>query len=417
MLTIKKKRLSCSFPTSCVITNRKRVDFYSVIFGMRWILYIQMRKPFSIHWSEVAHTYILCSIGETMNLFTKLNEENHEQLMFCTDPHSGLQAIICIHSTSLGPAIGGIRFFPYPSEQSAIQDALRLSKAMTYKSALAGLNLGGGNAVIIGENGLKSEALFRSFGRYIESLNGRFIGGEDMNTTVEDMNHIRNETRWVLGSSVANRAGKTASMTAYGVVQAMRACLEIKFGRTNIKGKRIAIQGVGSVGFQVAKLLHEQGAELLYYDLSRRNLNKVMEAFPGTIITDDFYETDCDILSPCAVGGVLNQRTIPRLKASIIVGAANNQLEQEESDAELLKERGILYATDYAVNSGGLISVAAELSGSSEQRAKEDTANIFNTIKRVVEYADTENVNTWKAANHIAEQRMKSIARLKNFFL
>mgnify|MGYP001477929632 CR=1 FL=1 len=352
-----------------------------------------------------------------MNLFTKINEENHEQLMICNDPHSGLQAIICIHSTSLGPAIGGIRFFPYPSEQSAIQDALRLSKAMTYKSALAGLNLGGGNAVIIGENGLKSEALFRSFGRYIESLNGRFIGGEDMNTTVEDMNHIRNETRWVLGSSVANRAGKTASMTAYGVVQAMRACLEIKFTRTDLKGKRIAIQGVGSVGFQVAKLLHEQGAELLYYDLSRRNLNKVMEAFPGTIITDDFYETDCDILSPCAVGGVLNQRTIPRIKASIIVGAANNQLEQEETDAELLKERGILYATDYAVNSGGLISVAAELSGASEQRAKEDTANIFNTIKRVVEYADTEDVNTWKAANHIAEQRMKSIARLKNFFL
>lgn len=352
-----------------------------------------------------------------MNLFTKINEENHEQLMICNDPHSGLQAIICIHNTSLGPAIGGIRFFPYPSEESALQDALRLSKAMTYKSALAGLNLGGGNAVIIGENGLKSEALFRSFGRYIESLNGRFIGGEDMNTTVEDMNHIRNETRWVLGSSVANRAGKTASMTAYGVVQAMRACLEIKFGRTELRGRKVAIQGVGSVGFQVAKLLHEQGADLLYYDLSRRNLNKVMEAFPGTIITDDFYETECDILSPCAVGGVLNQRTIPRIKASIIVGAANNQLEQEESDAELLKERGILYATDYAVNSGGLISVAAELSGASEQRAKEDTANIFNTIKRVVEYADTEDVNTWKAANHIAEQRMKSIARLKNFVL
>ena len=352
-----------------------------------------------------------------MNLFTKLREENHEQLMVCNDPHSGLQAIICIHSTSLGPAIGGIRFFPYPSEESAVQDALRLSKAMTYKSALAGLNLGGGNAVIIGENGIKSEALFRSFGRYIESLNGRFIGGEDMNTTVEDMNHIRNETRWVLGSSVANRAGKTSSMTAYGVVQAMRACLEVKFGRTDLRGKKIAIQGVGAVGFQVAKLLYEQGSELLYYDLSRRNLNKVMNEFPGTIIKDDFYETECDILSPCAVGGVLNQRTIPRIKASIIVGAANNQLEQEETDAELLKERNILYATDYAVNSGGLISVAAELSGSSEQRAKEDTANIFNTIKRVVEYADTENVNTWKAANHIAEQRLRSIVRLKNFFL
>ena len=352
-----------------------------------------------------------------MNLFEQISEENHEQLMVCYDPLSNLRAIICVHSTALGPAIGGIRFFPYPTDQSAIQDALRLSKAMTYKSALAGLNLGGGNAVIIGENGLKSEALFRSFGRYIESLNGRFIGGEDMNTTVEDMNHIRNETQWVLGSSVANRAGKTAMMTAYGVVQAMRACLEITFGRTELKGKKVAIQGVGSVGFQVAKLLHEAGAKLYYYDLSQRNLNAVMAAFPGTIITEDFYETECDILSPCAVGGVLNQRTIPRIKASIIVGAANNQLEKEESDAEFLKERGILYATDYAVNSGGLISVAAELSGASEQRAKEDTANIFNTIKRVVEYADTENVNTWKAANYIAEQRMKSIARLKNFFL
>lgn len=352
-----------------------------------------------------------------MNLFEQLSEDNHEQLMVCHDPGSNLRAVICIHSTALGPAIGGIRFFPYPTDQSAIQDALRLSKAMTYKSALAGLNLGGGNAVIIGENGLKSEALFRSFGRYIESLNGRFIGGEDMNTTMEDMNHIRNETRWVLGSSVANRAGKTAMMTAYGVVQAMRACLEIRFGRTELSGKKIAIQGVGAVGFQVAKLLHEAGAYLYYYDLSQRNINTVMESFPGTVITEDFYEAECDILSPCAVGGVLNQRTIPRINASIIVGAANNQLEQEESDAELLKARGILYATDYAVNSGGLISVAAELSGVSDQRAKEDTANIFNTIKRVVEYADTEDVNTWKAASHIAEQRMKSIVRLKDFFL
>lgn len=352
-----------------------------------------------------------------MDLFEQLKTDKHEQLMLCNDAQSGLQAIICIHNTNLGPAIGGIRFFPYPTQSHAIQDALRLSKAMTYKSALAGLSLGGGNAVIIGENALKSEVLFRSFGRYVQSLNGRFIGGEDMNTTVEDMNHIRKETQWVLGSSIANRSGQTASMTAYGVVQAMRACIEIRFGTTELTGKKVAIQGVGAVGFQVAKLLHTHGADLLYHDLSSRNLTRVMQEFPGTVITGDFYSTPCDILSPCAVGGVLNQRTIPRIVAPIVVGAANNQLENELLDAQSLKEKDILYATDYAVNSGGLIFVTSEMVGSSVQRAKEDTANIFNTIKRVIELASQQNTNTWIAANQLAEERMRSIAMLKNFFL
>jgi len=197
----------------------------------------------------------------------------------------------------------------------------------------------------------------------------------------------------------------------------MRACLEIRFGRTELRGRKIAIQGVGSVGYQVAKLLHEGGAQLFYYDLSNRNLNRVMKDFPGTVITEDLYSTPCDILAPCAVGGVLNQRTIPRIQAPIIAGAANNQLEKEEVDAELLKERGILYATDYAVNAGGLISVSAELKGSSQQRAKEDTAKIFNTIKHIIGLADKENLNTWSAANILAEKRMHSISRLKNFYL
>jgi len=391
---------------------------------MRLILRTVTESTSSMQPIEAEKKRPLCGIdiGETMkdqnNLFHQMEAEQHEQLMFCNDPNTGLRAIICIHNTTLGPAIGGIRFFQYSSQNAAIQDALRLSKAMTYKSALAGLNLGGGKAVIIGQNASKSEALFRSFGRYIESLGGRFIGGEDMNTTVEDMNHIRHETQWVLGSSTAKGgSGQTSPMTAYGVVQAMRACLEVRFGRTDLHGRKIAIQGVGAVGYQVAKLLHEQGAQLYYHDLSSRNLKRVMTAFPGEVITGDFYSTKCDILAPCAVGGVLNQRTIPRIHASIVAGAANNQLENEDLDAELLKKRNILYATDYAINSGGLISASAELTGSSPQRAKEDTAKIFNTIKHIIGLADKEKLNTWSAANLLAEKRMQTIAKLKNFYL
>ncbi|MEC7983727.1 MAG: Glu/Leu/Phe/Val dehydrogenase dimerization domain-containing protein [Myxococcota bacterium] len=353
-----------------------------------------------------------------MNLFEKIQSQGHEQVVFCNNPQTGLRAVIALHSTVLGPAIGGIRIFPYASEQEAIDDVLRLSKAMTYKASLAGLNLGGGNAVIIGDSGVKSEALFRSFGRYIQSLNGRFIGGADMSTNVEDINNIHLETEWVLGSSVnKGGSGNPAPMTAFGVYHGIRACLEIVFGNPNVRGKKIAIQGVGAVGFEVARYLHEAGAKLLYYDISSRHLKRAMEHFPGTVIESSFYKTDCDVLAPCAVGGIINQRTIPRIQAPIIAGAANNQLEEESIDAQLLKEKGILYATDYAVNAGGLISVSAELTGHSKQKTLEDVANIFDSVKKIFNLSEQENISTVAAADKIAKNRIQSIATLAGFFL
>jgi len=353
-----------------------------------------------------------------MNLFDKVQSLGHEQIVFCNNKKTGLKAIIGIHSTILGPAIGGIRLFPYSCEISAVNDVLRLSKAMTYKSALAGLNLGGGNAVIIGDYSIKSEALFRSFGRYIESLNGRFIGGEDMNTNVEDMNNINLETEWVLGSSTTmGGSGDPSPMTALGVFYGIQACLEVVFGSPNLRGRTIAIQGVGSVGFKLARLLHQSGAKLLYHDISSRNLKRVMESFPGRVIEESYFTTECDVIAPCAIGGVINQRTIPKINAPIIAGAANNQLEEEAIDAQLIKEKGILYATDYAINAGGLISVSEELNGYSQEKTREDVANIFNSIKLIVNLAEREKINTVSAANKIAEQRIAAISTLSGFYL
>ena len=354
-----------------------------------------------------------------MNLFTEMTEMGHEQVLFCRNDDVGLRAIIAIHDTTLGPALGGLRLYNYGNEEDAVRDVLRLSRGMTYKAAVAGLALGGGKAVIMGDPSIKSEALFRSFGRHVQSLGGRYITAEDMNTTVEDMNAISRETEWVTGAgSYQGGAGDPSPVTAWGVFQGIRACLEVVYGSPDVSGRTIAIQGVGNVGYHLARYLNERGAKLLYTDISERKLRKIQEDFGGKIIDEEeFYSTECDVLAPCAVGGILNKDTIPKIRAPIVAGGANNQLDDEDSDGTLLEEAGITYAPDYVINAGGLIHVYAELKGFPEEKAMSDASLIFDTVKRVINKAKSLGITTTDASNQVAEERMEQVARLQRLHL
>ena len=267
-----------------------------------------------------------------MTIFEQLASYGHEQIVFCRNDDVGLRAIIAIHDTTLGPALGGCRLYDYPTEGDAVRDVLRLSRGMTYKAAVAGLDLGGGKAVLIGDPSTKSESMFRAFGRHVESLGDRYITAEDMNTSVEDMDNIRRETRWVTGSG--HGSGDPSPVTAWGCYHGIRACLEVIYGSPDVQGRTVAIQGAGNVGYWLAKYLHEGGANLMYADISNKRLARVMEEFGGTVIEgDDFYRANCDVLAPCAIGGIINHRTIPLIKAPIIAGGANNQLDDEQREA------------------------------------------------------------------------------------
>ncbi|MDP6935317.1 MAG: Glu/Leu/Phe/Val dehydrogenase, partial [Myxococcota bacterium] len=336
-----------------------------------------------------------------MSVFADMTEMGHEQVVFCRNEQAGLRAIIAIHDTTLGPALGGCRLYEYASEEDAIRDVLRLSKGMTYKAAVAGLDLGGGKAVIIGEPSMKNESLFRAFGRHVDSLGGRYITAEDMNTTVEDMAWIHRETRWVTGlADFQGGAGDPSPVTAWGVYHGIRACLEVLYGNPSVQGRTVAIQGVGNVGGHLARYLAEGGAKLIFTDISERRLDRLCSEVEGTIIDmDDFYSAECDVLAPCAVGGIINAHTIPRVKAGIIAGGANNQLEDEERDSKLLEEAGIIYAPDYIINAGGLIHVYSELHQYPKERAMADAQGIFDTIKRVINTAKSDSSTTVTAAN------------------
>lgn len=351
-----------------------------------------------------------------MSIFSDLTELGHEQLVFCKNDDVGLRAIIGIHSTALGPALGGTRLYNYATEADAIRDVLRLSRGMTYKAAVAGLNLGGGKAVIIGDPAsIKTEGLFRAFGRHVESLGGRYITAEDMNTTVENMNWIRSETRWVTGvSTYAGGSGDPSPVTAWGVYHGIRACLEVVYGSPDVSGRTVAIQGVGAVGYHLARHLHEHGARLIYSDVSARKLAHCVDSFGGQIVDeDDFWTTECDVLAPCAIGGIVNSSTIPKIRAPIIAGAANNQLDDEQRDGNALERAGIIYAPDYVINAGGLINVYAELQGHPAEKAMEDAANIFNTVKAVINKAQAQKITTTQASNQMAEERIQTVARLQ----
>lgn len=339
----------------------------------------------------------------------------HEQVVFCHDPHVGLKAIIAIHNTSLGPALGGTRMWNYKNEEEALVDVLRLSKGMTYKAAAAGLNLGGGKAVIIGDpKTQKSEALFRAFGHFVNSLNGKYITAEDVGTGVTDMEHIYMETPWVTGiPKDFGGSGDPSPYTAHGVLMAIKASAKEKYGSDSLKGKRIAVQGLGNVGSNLVKYLKEEGAEITVADIDAARTKATADQFGAKAVSpDEILFVDCDILAPCALGAVVNDGTIQKIKAKVIAGGANNIL-AEGRHGDQLKELGILYAPDYVANAGGLMNVFVELEGYSPERAFEKTRRVYDNILKVYEIAKRDNIATNVAADRLAEERIRTIGRLK----
>ncbi len=350
-----------------------------------------------------------------------IHRAGHEQVVFCHDAPTGLRAIIAIYSTALGPAIGGTRFYPYPSEEAAIGDVLNLSKAMAYKSALAGLDLGGGKAVIIGDPGrLKSEALLRAYGRFVQSLNGRYITACDIGTYSEDMDIIARECRHVTGRTVLRGgAGDSSVLTAFGVFHGMRAAAEHIWGSASLEGRMVAVEGVGKVGSHLVDHLITGGARVTIYDVSPAAIQRVLSSHPdvrAVASRPQLIGGEMDIYAPCALGGALDEQTVASLGARIVCGAANNQLAHPGVE-KLLADHGITYAPDYLVNSGGLIQVADELEGFSFERAKARAEQIFDTTKRILATADSESVPPAVAADRLAERRMSEVGRLRGIWL
>jgi valine dehydrogenase (NAD+) len=344
-----------------------------------------------------------------------------EQVVFCQDRHTGLKAIISIHSTALGPALGGTRFYPYASEADALTDALHLSRAMAYKNALAGLDLGGGKAVIWGDPArLKSEALLRAYGRFVESLNGRYYTACDVGTYVPDMDVIARETRFVTGRSVENGgAGDSSILTAWGVFQGMRAAAEHTWGSPTLAGRRVGIAGLGKVGKLLAGHLIEDGAAVVATDVSEAALEWARSSYPQIDLVADtrtLITSDIDVYAPCALGGALDDDTVPVLRAKVVAGGANNQLAHPGIE-KMLEERGILYAPDYLVNAGGVIQVADEIHGFNFERAKLRATGIFDTTRRILQLADDEGVPPAVAADRLAERRIAEVGRLRAIHL
>jgi leucine dehydrogenase len=350
--------------------------------------------------------------------FAKMEELGHEQVIFCQNQEIGLKAIIAIHDTTLGPALGGTRMWPYKTEEEAITDALRLSRGMTYKAAAAGLNLGGGKAVIIGNPKTdKSEALFRAFGRFIESLKGRFITGEDVGIDVNDVEYMYMETKYVCGLSQAHGGGgDPGPVTAFGVAQGIRACVQERFGTDSLKGLVVAIQGLGSVGFHLGKLLSQEQVKLFGTDIDEEKMGRARSQLDIEIVKpDEIYDVPADVFAPCALGAVINDRTLSRIKFKIIAGAANNQLEENRHGLELHR-REILYAPDYVINAGGLINVYVEIEGYDRERALRMTRGIFYNLRKVFQIAREENISTNQAADKLVEQRIDMVRHLKGTY-
>lgn len=355
-----------------------------------------------------------------MGVFEELARKDHEQVIFCHDEVSGLKAIIAIHDTTLGPALGGTRMWTYPDEESALRDVLRLSRGMTYKSAAAGLNLGGGKAVIIGDSKtMKSEVLFRAYGRFIQGLGGRYITAEDVGTSVRDMEWVRMETDYVVGISRSlGGSGDPSPVTALGTNEGIKASLKWVTGKESLQGRRVAVQGVGHVGYHLVQLLTEGGAKVVACDIDQDNLKKVTRDFAGIEIVhpDRIYDVPCDVFAPCALGAVIDDDTVERLKCEIVCGSANNILADEDKHSAALERRGILYAPDYVVNAGGLINVANELEGYHRDYALRQAEAIYDITTQILTIARDEKITTVKAANTLAERRIEAIGRIKDSY-
>jgi leucine dehydrogenase len=350
-----------------------------------------------------------------MSVFEHITGDGYEQIVFCSDDQSGLRAIIAIHSTALGPALGGTRFYPYANEDEALVDVLRLARGMTYKAAAAGLDLGGGKAVIIGDpKRIASEELFRAYGRFIETLGGRYITAEDVGTALEDMDVVRRESRWVTGCShTYGGSGDPSPVTAYGVLNGIKACAVEVFGDASLKGRTVALQGVGKVGHALCGYLVEAGAKVTIADIDVDNLARAVSDFGvETTSLDTIHAFEADIFAPCALGGGINDDTISELRCKIIAGAANNQLERDEH-GDKLRDLGILYAPDFVINAGGLINVEDELRGYDRERAMQKVQGIYKQLQHIFAMARERNISTAKAALEHAQERIRRISRIR----
>ncbi len=355
-----------------------------------------------------------------MKVFEAMAQHNHEEVVFCHDQDAGLRAIIAIHDTTLGPSLGGARMWPYKTEEEALQDVLRLSRGMTYKAAAAGLNLGGGKAVIIGDpQAQKSEMLFRAFGRFVEGLAGRYITAEDVGTEVRDMEWVRMETQWVTGISEAlGGSGDPSPVTARGVYHGMKAAVEEAFGSPSLRGKKVAIQGAGHVGYYLAEFLTQEKAKVFISDLRPQKVEKaVLQLGVTAVEPDKIFDVEAEVFAPCALGAIINDETIPRFQFRIIAGGANNQLKDEKRHGKILKEKNLVYAPDYVINAGGLINVANEIEGYNREKALKQAEEIYPILKQIFEIARREDVPTNVASDRLAERRLEQLAKLKRMHL
>ena len=347
-----------------------------------------------------------------------MEKHGHEQLVACSEPSVGLRAFIAIHDTTLGPAVGGVRIWPHDTEEEAMMDVLRLSQAITYKSAAAGLPLGGGKALIMADPRKdKSEALLRAFARYVDTLGGRYITTTDMGSTTRDLEHISLETRYVTGLPISSGgSGDTSLLTGLGIYMGMKACSKAMWGSDSLSGRTVAMQGFGKVAYYTAKHLLEEGANLVATDIDQGAVDRARELGARIVDPDEIYDVPCDIFSPCALGGVLNSRTIPRLKCRVVAGGANNQL-LTQGDGVALNQRGILYAPDYIINAGGIINISCEIGATyREDRAREMTGRIYETMERVLNIASKEEIATAQAADSLAEERINSVKMLRGVY-
>jgi leucine dehydrogenase len=348
-------------------------------------------------------------------IFESISKTNHEEVVFCQNQDAGLKAIIAIHNSVLGPALGGLRMWPYATEQDALNDVLRLSRGMTYKAAVSGLNLGGGKAVIIGDPSKdKSEALFRAFGRFVNSLNGRYITAEDVGIDVNDMEHVYRETEFVTGvHQVHGGSGDPSPFTAFGTLQGLMAAMQVQFGNEDIGKYSFAVQGVGHVGMEYVKLLRERGAKVFVTDINGDLVQRAVDDHGAeAVASEQIYDVDADVYSPCALGGTINEATLDRLKCKLICGAANNQLANNEIGDEV-QRRGILYAPDYAVNAGGLMNVSLEIDGYNRERAMRMLRTIYFNLARIFEISKRDGIPTYMAADRMAEERINVIGKLR----
>lgn len=353
-----------------------------------------------------------------MEILFRMEEHDYEEIVFCHDRKSGLKAIIVIHDTTLGPALGGTRMWDYQSEEEALEDAMRLARGMTYKNAAAGLSLGGGKTVIIGHPKRdKSPELFLALGKFIDRLNGAYITAEDVGTTVEDMDLIRTQTCHVVGTTPGEgSSGDPSPVTAYGIYKGIKAAAKEAFGNDSLKNKKIAVQGIGNVAFKLCEYLHNEGAKLIVTDINQEAINRAILAFNAVAVEpNDIYDVECDIYSPCALGATLNKDTIPRIRAKVIAGSANNQLKTSH-DGDMIHKKGIIYAPDYVINSGGVINVSDELKGYNHVRAMNKVEMIYDNLLKVFEISRRDNVPTYLAADRMAEDRIGNTLNRRDRF-